>query len=140
MAAGLAEALLKKRDISDITIMSAGTMAWPGSPAAEQAVQALAAQGIDITHHRATMLTQQAIAQADLILTMTANHKEQVQFIKPDATDKIYTLTEYTGAEGDITDPFGQPVEIYQNCAQQLEQLITKALDKLLQNKAGEQQ
>lgn len=139
MAAGLAEAILKERGISDITIMSAGTMAWPGDPAANQAIEALAAKDIDITHHRATILNRELIDQADLILTMTANHKGQAQRISPDSNHKIFTLTEYTGTEGDITDPFGQPVEIYQKCAQQLEQLITRAFDKLLQNKAGEQ-
>lgn len=140
MAAGLAAAQLKERGRSDISILSAGTMAWPGDPAAPQAIEVLSAKGIDITQHRATPLDGQLAEQADLILTMTAGHKQQVQSLYPAAAHKTFTLKEYVGAEGDISDPFGQAVEIYQACAEELAQLIAKALDKLLQDKAGEQQ
>lgn len=137
MAAGLAAALLKQSPAVNITITSAGTMALPGSPAASQAVEVLAAQGIDITHHKASLLTPELAAAADLILTMTAGHKAQVQALQPTAADKVYTLTEYIGIQGDIADPFGQSVAVYQACAQQLNQLITLALAKIQEKNAG---
>jgi protein-tyrosine-phosphatase len=135
MAAGLATELVKRLNKDkEIEILSAGTMAWPGSPAAEQAIETLAEKNIDIKDHQAAMLTKELVAAADLILTMTASHSDQVLQIAAEAADKVYTLGQYAEEEGDIPDPFGQPVAVYQACAARLEHLINKALDKMLNN------
>ncbi|MEG6617451.1 low molecular weight protein arginine phosphatase [Peptococcaceae bacterium 1198_IL3148] len=135
MAAGLAKDIVKKRNLEQtIEIISAGTMAWPGSPATAQAVQALAEKNIDINDHQASMLTDELITTADLILTMTAGHRQQVLQKAPETEKKVYTLCQYAEEEGDIPDPYGQPLPVYQACAARLEQLITKALDKIINN------
>ncbi|MBO8137822.1 MAG: low molecular weight protein arginine phosphatase [Desulfotomaculum sp.] len=135
MAEGLAKALLAEKGINeDIEVISAGTCAFPGSPAAEQAVQALEERGIDIKSHRAAVLDEELIKSADLILTMTSSHKQQVLQISSEAGEKTYTLADYAGEGGDIPDPIGQPLEVYKSCADRLEKLIEKALDKLLKN------
>ncbi|MBM7853744.1 protein-tyrosine-phosphatase [Desulfohalotomaculum tongense] len=135
MAEGLARAILAGRGLdTEIEVISAGTMAWPGSPAAEQAVQALAERGIDIKKHRAAALSEELVKSADLILTMTSAQKQQVLELSPEAAEKTYTLSHYAGETGDIPDPVGQPVEVYKSCADKLEQLLEKALDRLWDN------
>lgn len=135
MAAGLAKEMVKQRNKEkEIEIFSAGTMAWPGSPAAEQAMKSLAKKNIDIKDHQASSLTEELIANTDLILTMTTNHQHQVLEIAPEAKDKVYTLGQYVKEAGDIPDPIGQPLAVYQACAERLAYLINKALDKILNN------
>ncbi len=138
MAEGIAKAVLaEKKPDAAVDILSAGTCAFPNAPAAWQAVETMKQKDIDIQHHRAAQLTKELVDQADLILTMTASHRRQVLNLAPDAEDKVFTLSEYAGGGGDIPDPVGQPVEVYQACAARLEELIKKALDKILQQYEG---
>ncbi|MTI80614.1 MAG: low molecular weight protein arginine phosphatase [Firmicutes bacterium] len=139
MAEGLAKAILVQKKLNqEIEVLSAGTMAWPDSPAADQAIQTLQQRGMDIREHRATVLSPELVNAADIIFTMTASHKDQVLYLAPGAKEKTYTLGEYTGEGGEIPDPVGQPLEIYQTCADKMEQLIEKAIEKLLNNEGKE--
>lgn len=112
---------LEKRGIS---VVSAGSFAMPGSRATPQAVQALRELGADLTHHRSRPLTVELIHQADMIFTMSRNHAHQVMALVPSATEKVATLD----PAGDIDDPIGSDVQIYQELAGQLRTLIEKRL------------
>lgn len=117
----LSEPELEKRGIS---VVSAGSFAMPGSRATPQAVQALKEMGADLTHHRSRPLTVELIHQADMIYTMSRNHAHQVMALVPSATEKVSTLD----PSGDIEDPIGSDVQIYQELAGQLRSLIEKRL------------
>lgn len=112
---------LEKRGIS---VVSAGSFAMPGSRATPQAVQAVKELGADLTHHRSRPLTVELIHQADMIFTMSRNHAHQVMALVPSATEKVATLD----PTGDIEDPIGSDVQIYQELAGQLRTLIEKRL------------
>jgi len=72
MAEAIARDLLQEQGLDDrVTVVSAGIAAYPGQPATPEAVAALEKQGIDLSGHRARLLTPQMIKEADLILTMT---------------------------------------------------------------------
>lgn len=132
MAEGLAKKELQARGLEgQYDIISAGTGAMPGMQASIQAVSALRELGIDLTAHKATFLTPELAAGADLILTMTGRHRDYVRHICPDVREKTFTLAEYAGAGADISDPFGCSVEVYKQCAAELANLISRALDKL---------
>lgn len=130
MAEGLARAIAEELGLRGLTFASAGTLAWPGDKAADNAIATLAEMGIEISDHRATQLTPELIAEADLILTMTEGHRRQVLNMAPEAQDKVFTLSSYAGVAGDIADPFGQPLEVYKHCAEELQSLIRLALAK----------
>lgn len=133
MAEGLLKAILKERCVSgDVAVLSAGTMALPGSPAATQAITVLDETGIDISGHQANLLNAELLATADLVLTMTGVHRLQVLQLDAGAVKKVFVLGEYAGIAGDIPDPIGQPQHVYVECAQTLKQLINKSLDKFL--------
>lgn len=140
MAEALAKNILKNTDGGnlEIEIASAGTMAFPGAPAAENAVKVLSDMGIDLKGHAASLLTPEDVRGADLVLTMTAAHREQVRAMAPECEDKIFTLAEYAGSGDDIPDPFGASEEIYRQCASEIQKLVKQALERFLSGQAGD--
>lgn len=130
MAAGLARHLLAGDGDFETVVMSAGVQALPGAPATTEAVEALASEGIDISDHRAQLLTPQLAARAALILTMTGAHRREVLRVAPEAADRTFMLTDYSGLSGDLTDPFGRPLGVYCTYASRLRVLVALALKR----------
>lgn len=134
----MAEALLRnslEREglAGEYFVSSAGTGAFPGMPASHNAVQALGAMGIDLSQHSSSVIDDDLVDRADLILTMTASHKNRLLQHRPDAVFKVYTLAEYCEAEGkkDIDDPFGGDIDIYLGCRDEIIKLIDVLVEKL---------
>jgi ribose 5-phosphate isomerase B len=131
-------------------IISAGLSAFPNVPASPQAREVMLELGLDISAHQARLLTAELLEEAALILTMTAEHKKYIEEIlttmKKDS--KVYLLKEYAlgdevqnlpasyteketnSQDMDILDPFGQSVEVYRACAQELSTYISQALER----------
>lgn len=135
----MAEALLKhlaeKLETSeDIEVMSAGTAAVADQPASKHALQVMKEKGLDLSEHRSTPITSEQVQQADLILTMTRRHKAQILELDPSACGKIFTLKEFAQVEDelDISDPYGQSLEVYRRCAAEIEESLNKALERIL--------
>ena len=136
MAEALAKNILSSKPYGQvITVASAGVAAWPGSPASPQAVEALLEHGIDLSLHRAKIVNEVVVAEADLVLTMTASHYKVLMANFPFASGKTFTLSSYTGSEKDIADPFGQSLEVYRKCAEVLRGKIEVALDKFYETR-----
>ncbi|MHB1125876.1 MAG: low molecular weight protein arginine phosphatase [Bacillota bacterium] len=138
MAEVIAKNLLARQNIASLRIMSAGVAAFNGAPATPEAVKVMSEKGIDLNGHRATQVTPEMIAEADLILTMTWGNKEQINRITPQAQDKVYLLKEFilqsenVAEDLDITDPYGAPLEVYRECARELEESIARIMEQLL--------
>ncbi|MEO8895864.1 MAG: protein tyrosine phosphatase [Rhizomicrobium sp.] len=95
------------------------------------AASLLAERGIDISAHRSTQITANDVRHSDLILTMTAAHKEKLIALFPDAKDKTFTLAEYaTGKPEDVADAFGKPMDFYRGMVKQVESYLGPALSK----------
>lgn len=118
---GVPEAELEKKGIS---VMSAGAFAMPGSRATPQAVEAVRALGADLSSHRSRPLSVELIHQADAIFAMAQSHAAAVVAMVPSASDKVTTLD----PAGDIDDPIGGAVGLYQSLAGQLQGLIEQRL------------
>lgn len=114
-------------------VSSAGTGAFPGMPASHNAVQALEALGIDLSQHSSSIIDNDLIDNADLILTMTASQKNNLLMMRPDSVLKIFTLTEYCEAEykTDISDPFGGDLDIYISCRDEIIKHLGVLIKKL---------
>ena len=119
----LPEPELERRGYS---IVSAGSFALPGARAAPQAVQALRDMGADLSHHRSRPLTVELIHQADRIYAMSRSHARAVTALVPSATEKVETLD----PTGDIDDPIGGDVSLYQHLAGFMRELIEKRLEQ----------
>lgn len=107
----MAEALLRKMLIKDlaekaatIRVVSAGTGARSGDKAAQNAIEVMAREGIDLKQHRARMITPELITNADLVLTMTLEQKNAVLKMMPGAKTKVFTLNEFAQGVKEIED------------------------------------
>lgn len=132
MARAIAERELKKRGAGFVEAVSAGTCTLAGLPAADNAIAVMHESGIDLNEHRSTELDRKLAEEVDLILTMTWSHRQAVLDICPEASEKVYVLSEYAGLKGDVADPYGLGLDIYRRAADQLETLVSLAVDRLL--------
>lgn len=130
MAEGLARQMLAEarglapEDLAaaGIEIGSAGIFASSGSPASREAVEAMARAGIDLNGHRSQPLSEQRVAEADVIYTMTEAHRRTLLESFPEAEAKTWTLD----PQGDIDDPIGMDLSAYQRTAE----LIRRRLEQ----------
>ncbi len=133
----LAEALLRKalaaRGVGAVEVTSAGTGAWEGAPASEAAYLVALEHGLDLSGHRARLLTGEVIAAADLILTMARHHRARVLELGGGA--QVHLLGEYAGRSGpvaEVADPFGADLEMYRQTRDELAALADAVADRLL--------
>ncbi len=124
--------MIKEIKDMDIKVVSAGTWALEGHRASQNAIKVMEERNIDLSKHRSTPLTESLVNEADLILTMTKNHKNQILSQVPKAHEKVYTLKEYGSYNFvDIMDPFGGNIQIYRKCATEIEEALKKVLEKI---------
>lgn len=131
MAENLFKNMLKEEDIDVDRVGSAGINAIPHQFASENAEVVLGEKGIDLDSHRSQMLTIKLTEEFDLILTMTETHKQAILSTAPWLSEKAFTLKEYVGLEGDISDPFGGSVEVYRESARDIEDSLKRLIEKL---------
>lgn len=130
----MAEALARRAlaelfpDRKDIEFASAGIVTLSDGDASYQAINVLKEMGIDLSRHKTSQIDPEDIEQADLVLTMTRTHRDNLKRLMPDAADKIFTLAEYAGSGNDIPDPFGSSEEFYRIVAGELDNLVRKML------------
>ena len=127
MSAYIMEKVSIENDL-DILIESAGIFAEDGEGASENAIKALEEMGIDMTGHVVQSVSDELLEKADIVLTMTGGQKK---LIEPYAGKKVYTLLEYAGSEGDISDPYGGDIEEYRETAQEIYDAIVDIAEKL---------
>lgn len=129
----MAEAMLKKQfsnkfgcgidQLADfgVNVMSAGISAMPGAPAANQSVEVMRQYGVDISAHCSQPMTGRLAKCADVIFALTNGHRDAIVSQWPELKDTVKTLRP---DGGDISDPIGSPVAVYQSCAQQIDQCL----------------
>jgi len=135
MAAAIGRQLLAQRhgmpeeQLSEagLHVTSAGLYASHGAPASPAAIEALRGEGIDLSRHRSQPLTPELVNEADLILTMTQAHRDEVAALVPSAAEKIRPLD----PEADISDPIGADTEGYRRTGQQIRRRLAERLKEL---------
>lgn len=127
MAAAIMDKIAVENDL-DVMIESAGIFAADGGKASDNAIEALKKYNIDLSGHRTQPVTEDLLKQSDLILTMTLGHKQLIEQL---ASGKVYTLMEYAGSDGDISDPYGGDLEEYEETAQEIYDALVDIAEKL---------
>ncbi|WP_433773081.1 low molecular weight protein arginine phosphatase [Bacillus wiedmannii] len=126
----MAEALLRHHGEGKFEVQSAGVFAYPGSDASVYAKEALIEKGISI-NHASKQINEALLDWADIVVTMTENHKEIVLGNYPNIEQKVYTLYGLTeGVSKDISDPFGGSLSIYKETLKEMEGLVQTLLKK----------
>ena len=109
-------------------VCSAGVMNMAGCPASTEAIAACSAKGIDIKAHKSRKLSEQLIEESDFIFAMCRMHLERVAALSSEAVSKCALLA---GNE-EIADPIGQPQQVYNNCADLIEEAVKIRIDELV--------
>jgi len=130
MAEAILKDLLRKAGggLESVIVVSAGVAAGEGSMASQQAIEVMEARGIDISDHLSRPLNEAIVDQADILLTMTRGHRAAIIAAWPDRANQVQTLRR---DGGDIADPVGSSVEIYQHCADQMERELAAWIKNL---------
>jgi protein-tyrosine phosphatase len=128
MAEALFRDMLKKagKEMKGIKVESAGICAIPNQPASAQAIHVLKQEGIDLTKHRSKPLTKEMINRADLILTMTVNHKNAVLQMAPEARGRVFTLKEYALDGVNIDEILDELGILYKKVREKREELLKR--------------
>jgi protein arginine phosphatase len=132
LAAALMQHALAEREVDGIAVSSAGTGAWDGAPVSEGAYLVGLEQGLDLSAHRARLLTRDLVEQSDLILTMARHHRARVEELGGEG--RVFVLGEYAGREGDaaeVSDPFGGDLEVYRDTSAELATLVAAAVARI---------
>lgn len=122
MAKALLEKLIRQKLKQDFyEVESAGLFAIDGLSASTEAIEVLRYENLDLTIHQSQSLTDQIVKWADIIITMTEAHYEQLLDLYPAAHDRVFTFSELAGlTESDVNDPYGKGQAAYQITLQQL--------------------
>jgi protein-tyrosine phosphatase len=120
--------------LSHVVVDSAGTLGIEDAPAAEEAVQAMAEIGVDLSGHRSKGLTATLLRTTDLTVAMTRGHLEHLALRYPEGHDRRLLLRAFEkGPDPDpaargLRDPIGEPLIVYR----ELVPLIVSCVDHLL--------
>jgi protein-tyrosine phosphatase len=115
-------------DRHGVVVASAGMAAWAGVRASEHAVEAVAELGGDLSAHESQPLKEPLVRQADVILTMTAAHRDSLVAQFPQAGARVSLLSP---DRQDVIDPIGGSLDIYRRCARQIRGHLVARMDTL---------
>jgi protein-tyrosine-phosphatase len=94
MAEGILRRMLEDQGLQHVEVRSAGVAAMDGTPVSGLAAAILQQRGF--THALSSAsLTEELLEWADLVLTMTSNHKQHTLQRFPEFVDKVHTLKEF---------------------------------------------
>jgi protein-tyrosine-phosphatase len=136
MAGGLLKKLLKEK--GSYKIITAGTRAFEGAQPTFETIELMFQEGIDMSTHRSSPLSDEMLKEADLILVMERRHREDILGRLPGLKDKVHLLSEFGRQESedklvdpDITDPIGMPLEFYRNVLGIIKESLARTVKKL---------
>ena len=132
MAEAIARKIAIERGLQDVETMSAGTSAHDGTPASDGSLLVGLERNMDLSSHRAQTLSRDLVHDADVILAMGPHHLERIEALG--GAGKAYLLSDFAshGASSrPISDPIGAELDVYRATADELEDEIRRALDRI---------
>ena len=102
-----------------IEVSSAGLNAMQNKPAHPVAQTLMTQTGLDLSDHQGRQITQEIVDEADLILVMTRNQKNELESKFPQAKGKVFRLGHHEGF--DVIDPYKRPDAIFDQSLAQIQ-------------------
>ena len=121
LAEGLFKKYLNENNITDIEVESAGVGAFPGDDVSINSILVAGSRGVDISGHRARNINPEHLITTDLFCCMSDSHKQVL--LRHCDENKIIVLG--------VPDPYGRPIEAYEECAKQIESQFPEILSKI---------
>lgn len=135
LAAALAGQELAARGVV-AKVESAGVSAQDDAPASPAAVAVAREAGLDLSAHRARLLTRSEVQAADLILVMDESQQQFARVLAPEARDRVHVLRTYAsrGAEtAAVADPFGGDRAAYRRTLAELRHYVLRSVERWLE-------
>jgi protein arginine phosphatase len=137
----LAKAILlnevKINSIKDVEVSSAGTGAYPGTPADPEMVDFLIEKEISVPEHASKLISDEEINWADIILVMEKSHYNRIVKTWPASIGKVDMLGRYVTPDqpdDEIIDPYARSPYHYRLVQAQIGLAISNLL-KAIGNK-----
>lgn len=133
MAAAIMRRRIAELGLADqVQVLSAGVWAEEGLEASRNAVKVLGQRECDLTGHRSRQVTPALLDQASIVLVMEEAHRRSLFYLAPQHLGKVFLLAEMAGEHEEVADPYGGPIEEYEQTADLLEKLIDAGLPRIL--------
>lgn len=136
----MAEGLLKKKLYpeygSQLHVKSAGTLGINGNPATLHAIAVSKENGVDIASHLSRGITEQMMADADLVIVMADHHKEFLDRNYPRFKENIFLLRLF-GLKGEkprklnIKDPIGEDLSFYRRVFGEIDRELDRIIPQM---------
>lgn len=115
LAEGLGRAAAERQGL-DVEVRSAGTATASGARVSVWAEIVAGEVGVDLTGHRSSCLTEEAVGWADLVVGMARSHLDVAREL--DAKARLVLVTEYLPSDhpehgADVSDPVGLDRDAY---------------------------
>lgn len=123
MAESIAKNILKQYSIESRGIFTVDEM-----PISENAKQVILENGLELPSN--SEIFKEKDLEADLILTMTQNHKNELENYYGQSNN-VFTLSEYIDEELDIEDPIGGTIDNYRDTFNQIKSYIIRLNQKM---------
>ena len=135
MAEVIARSEIKERGWDGFEVRSAGIGAFDGDIASGGALRAVVEHNLDLSGHRATLLTREVANWANLILVMSATHFMSVTELGAGEVSSLMTSFA-DGREGgvmleSVPDPAGGTEEEYSETFELIRDLVEKVLQRI---------
>jgi len=135
MAEALAQELIKKENLPALVI-SRGFDVSPFASDVEELVDGSLQPFIYLGGQLATQLSGNDVRHADVLLSVTAEHKQRIIGAFPYAKDKTFTMAEYaTGTDGDVYEDWSEAARYGVYTRGQVEDYIEPILYKAISHK-----
>lgn len=131
MAEAMAYNIFCQKSI-DIEVLSRGILVSCPSPASDNTIKLMKKQYPNILEHTAKVFRENEVDNDTLVLTMTIRHKEYLHILYPSISNNIYSLKDFINSAGDIIDPYGGTLEVYNECANEIRYLINELTKKII--------
>ena len=111
----------------DIDVDSAGLSCSYGHEMAEYSQKIIESMGIFFTQ-TSQPVTQKMVDQTDYFVTMERWQKEALMSVAP---NKTFCVADFS-TEGDVADPYGQSLQVYQDTADKIGRVMPTIIEQLL--------
>lgn len=127
----MAEVLFKSlQSDANIQAFSRGLVVLFPEPSNPKAETVLKSHNLLLENHIATPLSPEDMDENTLVLTMTHSQKAAIQ-TDYGFSEHVFSLKEFAGEEGDVTDPYGGDLIDYENCFAELARLVKKTVIRI---------
>jgi protein-tyrosine phosphatase len=115
------------------SVCSGGINTQEGLPPSRFSEEVMAERGIDISSHLSSPINSKNLGKAALVLTMEMVHRSILRSRFPGLSSRIFMLSEMSGQEFPVDDPFGATLEDYRRTADVIDRLIDAGMTRITQ-------